>query len=230
MKTNCLFCDSTSHTLSECTFNFNRRRHILETCMLSKDGLPDFKSYTKKELKFVAYITPNKKTILRTIGPVEWEYDPIPLTLCKSKLEKAMSERWETMQEATKQETQRICDDGCSICTGKRCETYYWSIETGEWILSENDHTYKKKITTKCGHTFCVPCLNTVQWLPNYRKQRPKSIHPNPNHVSHHMSRDVTVCYKRCPVCKTDLLEDASDRLREDYYYNNNSAPEPLHF
>ena len=215
----CPFCDSKRHCEADCAHGFDGKRRLLENCMLMNE-IPDFKSYTKKELKFIAYITPNKKTILRTMGSDEWEYDPIALTLCKSILERDLKERWETMQEANKQEKHPMCNTGCSICTGKRKETYSWSIETGEWSLSESESKYEEKITTKCGHTFCKPCLDTVNWWPNYVKQRPISRHPIHNHVSHYMSRDVTVHYKNCPVCKKALHEDASDLLREDYYYD----------
>jgi len=187
----CTFCDSKRHNDTDCLHTFNGKRNLLESCMLMTE-IPDFKSYTKKELKFVAYITPNKKTILRTMGSDEWEYEPIPLTLCKSKMEKALKERWETMQEANKQEKHPICNTGCSICTGKRKETYSWSIETGEWSLSESESKYEDKFTTKCGHTFCKPCLDTIHWWPDSFYKRPKS-------------NGITLHYKKCPDCKTVL-------------------------
>ena len=218
-KSNCPFCDSARHKACDCAFHFDGKRDVLEKCMLMTE-MPNFDSYTKNELKFIAFITPHKKTILRTIGPEEWEYKPIPLTLCKSKMEKALRERWATMQEANKQQTQRICEDGCSMCTGKRHETYCWSIQKGEWTLSESESKYEEKITTKCGHTFCVPCLDTIYWWPDSFYKRPKSNHPIPNHISHGRSNGITLHYKKCPDCKTVLYQNSKDLLREDYYYH----------
>jgi hypothetical protein len=192
------------------------------------DEIPDFNSYTKKELKFVAYITPNKKTILRTMGSNEWEYDPIPLTLCKSKMENALKDRWRSLHEASKHEKHTICNTGCSICSENRKETYCWSIENGGWSLSESESKYEEKFTTKCGHTFCKPCLDTVGWWPDSFYKRPKSKHPNPNHISHHMSNGITLHYKKCPDCKTVLYQNIKDLLREDYYYNELDPHAPL--
>ena len=79
---NCSFCDSKRHNETDCVHNFNGRRNLLETCM-SMNEMPNFHSYTKKELKFVSHITPHTNTIIRTRGSEEYEYDPIPLTLCK---------------------------------------------------------------------------------------------------------------------------------------------------
>ena len=215
-RMNCLFCDSTSHILSKCVYGFNGKRETLEKCMLA-NGMPQFQSYTKKELKFVAYITPNKKTILRTMGSDEWEYEPIPLTLCKSKMEKALKERWVSLHEANKQEKHPICNTGCSICAGKRKETYCWSIENGGWSLSESESKYEEKFTTKCGHTFCKPCLDTINWWPDSFYKRPESKHPNPNHISHRTNKGITLHYKKCPECKTVLYQNSKDLLRQDY-------------
>jgi len=182
------------------------------------DEMPNFNSYTKKELKFVAYITPNKKTILRTMGSDEWEYDPIPLTLCKSKMENALKDRWGSLHEASKQEKHPICNTGCSICTGNRKETYCWSIENGGWSLSESESKYEDKFTTKCGHTFCKPCLDTIHWWPDSFYKRPESKHPNPNHISHRRSKGITLHYKKCPECQTVLYQNSKDLLGQDYY------------
>ena len=214
---NCSFCDSTRHNDAHCAHNFNGKRNLLEKCM-RMDEMPDFNSYTKKELKFVAYITPNKKTILRTMGSDEWEYDPIPLTLCKSKMENALKDRWGSLHEASKHEKHPICNTGCSICSGNRKETYCWSIENGGWSLSESESKYEEKFTTKCGHTFCKPCLDTVGWWPDSFYKRPKSKHPIPNHISHGRSNGITLHYKKCPDCKTVLYQNIKDLLREDYY------------
>mgnify|MGYP006089319095 FL=1 len=223
----CTFCDSKRHNETDCLHTFNGRRDILEGCMLM-DEMPDFNSYTKKELKFVAYITPNKKTILRTMGSNEWEYKPIPLTLCKSKMENALKDRWGSLREASKHEKHPICNTGCSICSGNRKETYCWSIENGGWSLSESESKYEEKFTTKCGHTFCKPCLDTVDWWPDSFYKRPKSKHPIPNHISHHMSTGITLHYKKCPDCKTVLYQNIKDLLREDYYYNELDPHAPL--
>ena len=196
----CPFCDSKRHSEANCAHGFNGRRRLLEKCMLMSE-MPDFSSYTKKEFKFIAYITPNKKTIIRTMGSDDWEYDPIPLTLCKSKMEKALKERWKAMQEANKQEKHPICNTGCSICTGKRKETYCWSIENGGWSLSESESKYEDKFTTKCGHTFCRPCLDTIHWWPDAIKEG-------------RMSNCITLHYKKCPDCKTVLYQNSSHFLR----------------
>jgi hypothetical protein len=179
------------------------------------DEMPDFGSYTKKELKFVAYITPNKKTILRTMGSDEWEYYPIPLTLCKSKMENALKDRWGSLHEASKQEKHPICNTGCSICTGNRKETYCWSIENGGWITPETERKYDEKITTKCGHTFCKYCWDSTGWFVNHWEVIDKRVFPHiPGHYNHDATSrgknfiQVFIHARRCPVCNDTIYKD----------------------
>ena len=62
-------------------------------------------------------------------------------------------------------------------------------LKMGGWSLSESESKYEKKFTTKCGHTFCKPCLDTIHWWPDSFYKRPKSKHPIPNHISHRLSK-----------------------------------------
>jgi hypothetical protein len=181
--------------------------------------MPDFQSYTKKELKFVSHITPHTNTIIRTLGSEEYEYDPIPLTLCKSKMAKALQVRWDALQSAKKQTKHPICNDGCSICSGKRRETYNWSIEHGDWIMADYDSIYDHKTISKCcKQTFCTPCWVRQQCYCSHYEIIDKTLHPDIRGVS--MGRNKVqafVHYKQCPECDTKVyLEEWYDRVRRD--------------
>ncbi len=96
--------------------------------------------------------------------------NPFHLHYVNQKWRRHLRERWATMQEANKQQTQRICEDGCSMCTGKRHETYCWSIQKGEWTLSESESNMKTKITTKWRlHTFSRSVFGYRPLVTNYR-------------------------------------------------------------
>ena len=215
---NCLFCDSARHTHLDCTTNINGRRKVLETCMLMTE-MPDFQSYTKKELKFVSHITPHTNTTIRTLGQDEYEYEPIPLTLCTSKRANALQTRWETLQNAKKQHKHPICNDGCSICSGKRRETYNWSIEHGEWIMANYDSLYDNKTISKCcGQTFCTPCWVSRQCYCSHYEIIDKILFPDIRGVS--MGRNKVqafVHYQQCPGCDAKAyVEEWYDRVRRD--------------
>lgn len=162
-RLNCIFCDSTSHIFENCTHGFNGTREKLESCMLS-DEKPAFNSYTKKKLKYMAYKISTKN------GCVENElYNNmgIRLSQSKGKLVKGLEERWEVLQVAKKEVKEIPCRSNCHVCKG-RVETYKYI--KGEWVRSESELMYEKKMTTNCGHTFCVPCWSKQpMWIDSER-------------------------------------------------------------
>ena len=213
----CPFCDSKRHSETDCVHTFNGRRNILETCM-SMNEMPDFHSYTKKELKFVSHITPHTNTIIRTLGSEEYEYDPIPLTLCKSKMAKALQVRWEALQSAKKHTKQVTCTNYCYICCDREYETHNWSIETGDWIRSESARKYDAKTTSECGHTFCTHCWDKIPKICSHYEYLDKDKYPDAFGFQYkHNQIQAYVHYQQCPGCNTKVyIEKWYDRARRD--------------
>ena len=114
-KQNCPFCDSPHHVAFDCFNSLNGRRVILDKCMMSQE-IPDFQSYTKKELKLVAYITPYKDTMARISGKRYSGYDPISLTLSKSRLVERLIDRWNTLEAMRHTYYRPPHGEECPIC------------------------------------------------------------------------------------------------------------------
>ena len=213
----CPFCDSKRHSETDCVHKFNGRRNILETCM-SMNEMPNFHSYTKKELKFISHITPHTNTIIRTLGSEEYEYDPIPLTLCKSKMAKALQVRWEALQSAKNHIKQVTCTNYCYICCDRKYETHNWSIETGDWIRSESARNYDDKTTIECGHTFCTHCWDKIPKICSHYEYLDKDKYPDAFGFQYkHNQIQAYVHYQQCPGCNTKVyIEKWYDRARRD--------------
>jgi hypothetical protein len=216
-KSNCPFCDSARHKACDCAFHFDGKRDLLEKCMLMTE-MPNFDSYTKKELKFIAFITPHKNTTLRIMGPEEYEYDPVPLTLCKSKMEKALQVRWEALQSAKNHTKQVTCTNYCYICCERGYETHNWSIETGDWIRSESARKYDPKTTIECGHTFCTHCWNNIPSYCSHYEYLDKDEYPEAvGFPFEHNKIQAHVHYQYCPGCNTRVyIEKWYARARRD--------------
>ena len=184
---NCLFCDSARHKTSQCNSKLKGKLMELYRCM-TKNECPEFRSFTLKELKVIAYTTPYTKSLYSSEGmnsnKLNRKYgrSPIPLTLSKNRMVKALQERWEALHIVRDRQQNKPTTelDDCPICL-ENIEDCSWSWKQSDWLKDYNMNTVK----TVCNHHFCGDCWNRVR--PNY---------------------DDT---KTCPLCRrkvvnTDLL------------------------
>ena len=180
-KQNCPFCDSPHHVAFDCFNSLNGRRVILDKCMMSQE-IPDFQSYTKKELKLVAYITPYKDTMARISGKRYSGYDPISLTLSKSRLVERLIDRWNTLEAMRHTYYRPPHGEECPICY-ESPDQFYWSITKGKWKKKHKLNEYIK-VTTKCNHTYCKKCWDSI-------------------HSSSYYDDD-----KKCPMCRENITSN----------------------
>ena len=165
---NCLFCDSARHDTSKCKSNLKGKLSALSDCM-TKIECPEFRSFTLQELKVVAYSTPYTKSLYGGGGMSrnklnrEFGRSPIPLTLSKNRMVKALQERWEALhivRERLHNKPTAELDD-CPICL-ESIEDCSWSWIRSEWSKDYTTNTVK----TTCNHHFCGDCWNRIR--PNY--------------------------------------------------------------
>ena len=165
---NCLFCDSARHETSKCKSNLKGKLGMLSDCMVEIE-YPDFRSFTLQELKVVAYLTPYTKSLYSGGGMSrnklnrEFGRSPIPLTLSKNRMVKALQERWEALhivRERLHHKPTAELDD-CPICL-ECIEDCWWSWKESVWSRDYTMNTIK----TVCNHHFCGDCWNRIR--PNY--------------------------------------------------------------
>ena len=165
---NCLFCDSARHETSKCKSNLKGKFGMLSDCMVDIE-CPEFRSFTLQELKVVAYLTPYTKSLYSGDGmngnKLNRKYgrSPIPLTLSKNRMVKALQERWEGLRIVRERlrDKHTVELDDCPICL-ESIEDCSWHWKSSEWSKDYNSNTVK----TICNHHFCGDCWNRIR--PNY--------------------------------------------------------------
>jgi len=167
-KSNCLFCDSARHETRKCNSHLKGKLSTLSDCITNIE-CPKFRSFTLQELKVIAYLTPYTKSLYSGDGMKgnklnrEFGRSPIPLTLSKNRMMKALQERWEGLhivRERLHHKPTAELDD-CPICL-ERIEDCSWSWKQSVWLKDYNSKTVK----TICNHYFCGDCWNQIR--PNY--------------------------------------------------------------
>ena len=182
-STPCVFCNSVSHTTTNCNSNMNGRRDLLtetaRTFMLD-DTLLDFNSFPINELRFIASIyedfqkTPDKHQLKHRLKQHQCEYfdselmieyllSPIPITITKSRILKEFTLRW-TMYAPVRisKNHEKPEDEDCPICL----DCLYiprWNLVSLEWdMVTPNlyspDAPDDGNVITLCGHIFCGCC------------------------------------------------------------------------
>ena len=187
-KSNCLFCNSVRHDTTKCNSNMKGKLNMLLDCM-KKPECPDFGSFTLQELKVVAYLTPYEKSLLsNTMGSNKlnrkYGRTPIPLTLSKTRMVKALCERWKSLhivrENYSKKPTVMDEIDDCPICF-EQIQECRWSWTHSVWSRGYSVNT----VRTKCNHYYCGSCWDNIK----------------PQHYHGSM--------KSCPLCRTqNSLED----------------------
>ena len=170
-RTNCIFCDSTSHDFKRCTAIRNSSNKIMR-CMQS-ETCPDFNSFTTKELKLVAYLYPFEEGIshhqeayfINGYGKYanrKMVRNQIPLTLSKRRMVDALCKRWASLQPVVTVYKSKPEKGECPICY----DTFNKQLWFGhKWRTSHTNSRINNyfPIKTKCGHIFCNPCWGRIQ-------------------------------------------------------------------
>lgn len=178
---NCLFCDSTRHNTSKCNSNMKGKLDMLCDIMKNTE-CPDFGSFTLKELKVIAYLTPYEKSMQsNTMGNnrlnQKYKRNLIPLTLSKTRMVKALRERWESLHIVRENHSKKPTEmDDCPICF-ESIQCCSWSWTHSVWSCDYNVNT----IITKCNHHYCSSCWDNI---------KPKHYHG-------------TII--SCPLCRMDI-------------------------
>jgi len=162
---NCLFCDSARHTTQNCASTMKGNIKKLHQIM-SNIEYPDFASFTLQELKYIAFTTIYQKSLETSRGmhsnKLNREYGrkPIPLTLPKKRMIKALQERWESLASVREKYQKKPTEDmdDCPICL-ESIQNVMWSWRHSEWSYVYNPTTVK----TICNHHFCSDCWNNIK-------------------------------------------------------------------
>jgi|SaaInlStandDraft_5_1057022.scaffolds.fasta_scaffold39210_2 hypothetical protein len=176
---NCTFCNSRSHITSNCNSNMKGRRRILTYIgwnFILDDNLPDFKSFPINELRFIASRYENfQKTVTKHNMNILMSryfdrdchvnnlYNPIPVTLTKSRLIKELTRRWTLyIQVRTIYNHQKPEDGDCPICM-EYMYTHIWNPVKLNWDMAatkpyQPGALFASNIRTPCGHLFCGDC------------------------------------------------------------------------
>jgi hypothetical protein len=168
-STRCDFCNSLSHKTRYCNSNMNGRRKFLDgmsNCMVRQE-CPDFNLFPINELR---YIASNYALYEKTAWPHDhmgnkfnrkYLLRPIPLTLSKNRLVRALVDRWTGFAPVRELKSSPPEIKDCPICYDNML-TYDWSQRTSSWI--ENCvYTYGAKyespvLLNTCKHMFCGRC------------------------------------------------------------------------
>lgn len=187
---NCPFCDSARHGPSKCTSNMKQKYKELIWTMVSKE-CPDFHSYNMKELKSISYNTPFENNLScgnimsrecmkkNKYNPVLIE-NPIPLSLSKNRMVKALVKRWNALQSCRENyhhgiDSPEEYEEDCPICY-ETMTSKYWNDLESKWVMAYNVGTIK----TTCNHKFCNTCWDQLHTRGHY---------------------DTTT--KTCPMCRS---------------------------
>jgi hypothetical protein len=186
-KSNCLFCDSARHDTTKCNSNMKGKLNMLLDCMKNTE-CPDFGSFTSQELKVVAYLTPYEKSMQSNAmgnNKLNRKYGrtPIPLTLSKTRMVKALCERWKSLhivrENYSKKTTVMDEIDDCPICF-EQIQECRWSWTHSVWSRDYSVNT----VRTKCNHYYCRSCWDNI---------KPQYYHDT---------------MKPCPLCRTQNGEE----------------------
>ena len=212
----CAFCNSPSHTTSNCNSNMKGRREILSniggTFMLD-DVLPDFKSFPINELRFIASIyenfqkTPSRRNMRTHLlggcgyfdgtDTIDYLYSPIPITLTKSRMIRELVRRWTMYTQVRINYNHEKPEDGdCPICMDCM-STHIWDPTRLNWdkIATKSvlpGALFLGNIRTQCGHTFCGGC-----WELHVKANSKPEYHDN------RFNQELTGrSYIQCPMCR----------------------------
>jgi hypothetical protein len=202
----CAFCNSPSHTTSNCNSNMKGRREILSNIgrnFMLEDEIPDFNSFPINELRFIASIyddfqkTPVKHQLKQQLKHHICEYfdseimvkyllSPIQVTITKSRILKELTLRW-TMYAPVRlnKNHKKPEDEDCPICL----DCLYiprWEPTNLDWDmvtpkLYSPDALDDGNLLTLCGHTFCGCCWEmhkTANGFIDYEYYRNKLTSP----------------------------------------------------
>lgn len=192
---NCLFCDSARHTTINCKSNMKGTLNKLISIMQNSE-CPNFGSFTLKELKFIAFTTPYKKSMYGSYGMRsnklnrEYERDPIPMTLSKTRMVKALQERWGSLGSVREKYNNKSTEpDDCPICF-ESIQTCSWSWKYSKWSLDY----IPKTVRTTCNHHFCGNCWDNIKPVANNYRDSTKSC---PLCRKHNTNTDILVCLNK---------------------------------
>ena len=195
----CVFCGSNHHKHIYCCEPKLKHLDRMEYCMAFEE-CPKFDEYPINELRYIAF----HYARYQKANPSAWQtklgnrynrafgYVPIPLTLSKKRMVKALVDRWNGFatfrEKKTSSPTQEMEDeDDCPICLEK--------IARHEWcdkFARITSRSIRGTIVTRCKHTFCGGCWGRL--LLSGIRQR--------GYVNHVW--DDTECLA-CPLCRTEI-------------------------
>jgi hypothetical protein len=144
---------------------------------------PDFNSYTLKELKYISFYNQYEKSLESSDGMgdqnlnTKYGWNPISLTLSKTRMVKALNERWKIRRPLLEKyyDKPQDIDNECPICYNA-IQTQYFNYRDSTWVSNFNIGTIK----TICNHHFCGDCWDKV--------------------------KHVNTC-KQCPLCRSQVSE-----------------------
>ena len=180
-KQNCLFCDSSRHHTAQCTSTM--KGNMSKIYNIWSVESPDFNSYTLKELKYISFCNQYEKSLESSDGMgdqnlnTKYGRNPISLTLSKTRMVKALNERWKIRRpllEKYNHKPEEI-DNECPICYDA-IQTQYFNYRDSIWKSNYNIGIVK----TTCNHYFCGDCWDKV--------------------------KRVNTC-KQCPLCRSHVSE-----------------------
>ena len=180
-KQNCLFCDSSRHRTAQCTSTM--KGNMSKIYNIWSVESPDFNSYTLKELKYISFCNQYEKSLESSDGMgdqnlnTKYGWNPISLTLSKTRMVKALNERWKIRRPLLEKyyDKPQDIDNECPICYNA-IQTQYFNYRDSIWKSNFNIGTIK----TTCNHHFCGDCWDKV--------------------------KHVNTC-KQCPLCRTPVHE-----------------------
>ncbi|MCJ7801853.1 MAG: hypothetical protein MUP82_05800 [Candidatus Marinimicrobia bacterium] len=187
----CPFCGSDAHSLHRCNSNFGGQRTKLDAMeeFLADEECPKFQEFPVNHLRYIAH---HYAIYEKAINTSTWcrgrSYNqkfvrnPIPLTLPKARLVKALVHRWTEFKPIRDLKRAVPENDDCPICLETQLTGYAWSTTHSRWnMCSENEQA----IITACNHRFCQPCWGL--------------------HLASNVRRDHVGVYISCPMCRRRL-------------------------
>ena len=168
VRAQCVFCGHKhKYKDKDCCHPSLMHLECMKACM-SFEECPKFEEYPINELRFIAYhyakykraiprdpYTSSDNRYNRTFG-----YDPIPLTLSKNRMVKALVDRWNEYATFRKNKASAAepTYEECPICI-EQMICYKWCDNVARIAT----HTQKNGvIITSCKHKFCGPCWGNL--------------------------------------------------------------------